>query len=93
MCKIVKVFEGRKPSVKRCIKFEGQKNKESSEENTEKPEVKKISLDPKWEKYACGKTKDQVYMTHNAHLMLNRNPTLQPRQLNFYKRQDPIATY
>jgi hypothetical protein len=41
-------------------------------------------LDPKWEKYACGKTKDQLYMTHLAHMCLKKT-TLQPRSLNFYK--------
>ncbi|CAG9802528.1 unnamed protein product [Chironomus riparius] len=40
-------------------------------------------LDPKWEKYTCGQTKDQIYMTHLARMTLKKT-TLQPRSLNFY---------
>lgn len=48
------------------------------------PKPKIQVLDPKWEKYACGKTKDQLYMTQQAHMSLKKT-TLQPRSLNFYK--------
>lgn len=48
------------------------------------PKPKIQVLDPLWEKYACGKTKDQVMMTQQAHLCLKKT-TLQPRSLNFYK--------
>lgn len=48
------------------------------------PKPKIQVLDPKWEKYACGKTKDQLLMTQQAHLCLKKT-TLQPRSLNFYK--------
>lgn len=41
-------------------------------------------LDPKWEKWACGKTRDQLYMTQQAHNCLKKT-SLQPRSLNFYK--------
>uniref|UniRef100_A0A1Q3FVV3 Putative transcription factor myb superfamily protein n=1 Tax=Culex tarsalis TaxID=7177 RepID=A0A1Q3FVV3_CULTA len=41
-------------------------------------------LDPKWEKYACGKTRDQLFMTQQAHNCLKKT-SLQPRSLNFYK--------
>lgn len=41
-------------------------------------------LDPKWEKYACGKTRDQLFMTQQAHSCLKKT-SLQPRSLNFYK--------
>ncbi|KAG5682732.1 hypothetical protein PVAND_012065 [Polypedilum vanderplanki] len=40
-------------------------------------------LDPKWEKYTCGQTKDQIYMTHLARMTLKKT-ALQPRSLNFY---------
>lgn len=40
-------------------------------------------LDPKWEKYACGQTKDQIYLTHLARQTLKKT-TLQPRSLNFF---------
>ncbi|XP_055688024.1 myb protein isoform X7 [Lutzomyia longipalpis] len=83
---------GYQPSVKRCIKFEGQRNKEG-QEGSSGGEESKVVLDPKWEKYACGKTKDQIFMTHNAHIMLKRGSTLMPRSLNFYKQQEPIAMY
>ncbi len=39
-------------------------------------------LDPKWEKYACGQTKDQLYMTNLARMVLSKL-SLQPRSLNF----------
>lgn len=48
------------------------------------PKPKIQILDPKWEKYACGKTKDQLFMTQQAHMCLKKT-TLQPRSLNFYK--------
>lgn len=48
------------------------------------PKPKIQILDPKWEKYACGKTKDQLYLTQQAHMCLKKT-TLQPRSLNFYK--------
>ncbi|XP_058825530.1 myb-related protein B isoform X1 [Topomyia yanbarensis] len=41
-------------------------------------------LDPKWEKFACGKTRDQLFMTQQAHNCLKKT-SLQPRSLNFYK--------
>lgn len=41
-------------------------------------------LDAKWEKYACGKTRDQLFMTQQAHNCLKKT-SLQPRSLNFYK--------
>ncbi|CRL04063.1 CLUMA_CG017176, isoform A [Clunio marinus] len=40
-------------------------------------------LDPKWEKYTCGQTKDQIYMTNLARATLKKT-SLQPRSLNFY---------
>lgn len=40
-------------------------------------------LDPKWEKYTCGQTKDQVYMTNLARANLKKT-SLQPRSLNFF---------
>lgn len=40
-------------------------------------------LDPKWEKYTCGQTKDQIYMTNLARVTLKKT-SLQPRSLNFY---------
>ncbi|XP_053692098.1 myb-related protein A isoform X1 [Sabethes cyaneus] len=42
------------------------------------------TLDPKWEKFACGKTRDQLFMTQQAHSCLKKT-SLQPRSLNFYK--------
>lgn len=44
----------------------------------------KHTLDPKWERYACGKTKDQLFMTQLAHMIFKKT-TLQPRSLNFFK--------
>lgn len=41
-------------------------------------------LDPKWEKYTCGQTKDQVYMTNLARATLKKT-SLQPRSLNFFQ--------
>lgn len=49
-----------------------------------KPVEPEQILDPKWEKWACGKTRDQLYMTQQAHNCLKKT-TLQPRSLNFYK--------
>ncbi|KAM7348019.1 proto-oncogene like protein Myb [Cochliomyia hominivorax] len=43
-------------------------------------------LDPKWEKMACGQTKDQQYMVQQAHACL-KNLTLMPRSLNFEKQK------
>lgn len=40
-------------------------------------------LDPKWEKYACGQTKDQIYMTNLARATLKKT-SLAPRSLNFF---------
>lgn len=40
-------------------------------------------LDPKWEKYTCGQTKDQLYMTNLARATLKKT-SLQPRSLNFF---------
>lgn len=40
-------------------------------------------LDPKWEKYTCGQTKDQIYMTNLARATLKKT-SLQPRSLNFF---------
>lgn len=48
------------------------------------PKPKIQVLDPLWEKYACGKTKDQILLTQQAHMCLKKT-TLQPRSLNFYK--------
>lgn len=48
------------------------------------PKPKIQVLDPLWEKYACGKTKDQILMTQQAHMCLKKT-NLQPRSLNFYK--------
>ncbi|XP_055308714.1 myb protein isoform X4 [Sitodiplosis mosellana] len=45
---------------------------------------KEQTLDPKWERYACGKTKDQLFMTQLAHMILKKT-ALQPRSLNFFK--------
>lgn len=42
------------------------------------------TLDPKWERYACGKTKDQLFMTQLAHMILKKT-TIKPRSLNFFK--------
>lgn len=43
-------------------------------------------LDPKWEKMACGQTKDQIYMVQQAHACL-KNLALMPRSLNFEKQK------
>lgn len=43
-------------------------------------------LDPKWEKYACGQTRDQQYMVQQAHACL-KNLALMPRSLNFEKQK------
>lgn len=43
-------------------------------------------LDPKWEKLACGQTKDQQYMVQQAHACL-KNLALMPRSLNFEKQK------
>uniref|UniRef100_A0A2M4BED0 Putative transcriptional activator myb n=1 Tax=Anopheles marajoara TaxID=58244 RepID=A0A2M4BED0_9DIPT len=42
------------------------------------------SVDHKWLKYACGKTRDQQAMSQQAHYCLKKT-SLQPRSLNFYK--------
>ncbi|CAD7077708.1 unnamed protein product [Hermetia illucens] len=52
--------------------------------NTPKKKVQKQILDAKWEKVVCGKTKDQQYMTQQAHMCLKKI-SFQPRSLNFYK--------
>uniref|UniRef100_A0A182YMA8 Uncharacterized protein n=1 Tax=Anopheles stephensi TaxID=30069 RepID=A0A182YMA8_ANOST len=41
-------------------------------------------VDPKWEKYACGKTRDHMIVSQQAHGCLKKT-SLQPRSLNFYK--------
>lgn len=87
-------------SVVRCIQFgtfgnkmkvEGkcEDHKENSQgvhnrKESDNSRNNKISLDPKWEKIACGKTKDQILMTQLAHLCWKKM-TLQPRSLNFNK--------
>lgn len=43
-------------------------------------------LDPKWEKLACGQTKDQQFMVQQAHACL-KNLSLMPRSLNFEKQK------
>ncbi|XP_037938870.1 myb protein [Teleopsis dalmanni] len=43
-------------------------------------------LDPKWEKLACGQTKDQQFMVQQAHACL-KNLSLTPRSLNFEKQK------
>uniref|UniRef100_A0A182PPM3 Uncharacterized protein n=1 Tax=Anopheles epiroticus TaxID=199890 RepID=A0A182PPM3_9DIPT len=43
-----------------------------------------VPVDPKWEKYACGKTRDHMIVSQLAHSCLKKT-TLQPRSLNFYK--------
>ncbi|XP_058057542.1 myb protein [Anopheles bellator] len=42
------------------------------------------SVDHKWLKYACGKTRDQQTIAQQAHNCLKKT-SLQPRSLNFYK--------
>uniref|UniRef100_A0AAG5DCV1 Uncharacterized protein n=1 Tax=Anopheles atroparvus TaxID=41427 RepID=A0AAG5DCV1_ANOAO len=43
-----------------------------------------VPIDLKWEKYACGRTRDHIQMSQQAHNILNKK-SLQPRSLNFYK--------
>ncbi|XP_049279939.1 myb protein isoform X4 [Anopheles funestus] len=43
-----------------------------------------VLVDPKWEKYACGKTRDHMIVSQQAHGCLKKT-ALQPRSLNFYK--------
>ncbi|XP_067640162.1 myb protein [Eurosta solidaginis] len=43
-------------------------------------------LDPKWERLACGQTKDQQFMVQQAHACL-KNLSLMPRSLNFEKQK------
>ncbi|XP_058121457.1 myb-related protein A [Anopheles coustani] len=43
-----------------------------------------VPIDLKWEKYACGKTRDHIQLSHQAHNILSKK-SLQPRSLNFYK--------
>lgn len=43
-------------------------------------------LDPKWEKLACGQTKDQLFMVQQAHMCL-KSLSLTPRSLNFEKHK------
>lgn len=42
------------------------------------------SLDARWERNACGRTRDQIFMTQVAHMCL-KNMSLAPRSLNFGK--------
>ncbi|XP_055592150.1 myb protein isoform X2 [Uranotaenia lowii] len=56
----------------------------SSAPCTKAEEPEEQILDPKWEKWACGKTRDQLFMTQQAHNCLKKT-SLQPRSLNFYK--------
>uniref|UniRef100_A0A2M3Z5Y1 Putative transcriptional activator myb n=1 Tax=Anopheles braziliensis TaxID=58242 RepID=A0A2M3Z5Y1_9DIPT len=49
-----------------------------------KPASTPTSVDHKWLKYACGKTRDQQAMSQQAHNCLKKT-SLQPRSLNFYK--------
>ncbi|XP_049310158.1 myb protein isoform X2 [Bactrocera dorsalis] len=43
-------------------------------------------LDPKWERLACGQTKDQQFMVQQAHACL-KNLSLMARSLNFQKQK------
>nr|CAD7257067.1 unnamed protein product [Timema shepardi] len=54
--------------------------------------LKLPKLDVRWEMVACGKTKDQIELTQQAHLYLSSN-TLKPRSLNFIKLipESPVA--
>lgn len=68
-------------------------NEESKKENSpqhakplQQPRQRGQYLDPKWEKLACGQTKDQQYMVQQAHACL-KNLSLMPRSLNFEKQK------
>lgn len=46
-----------------------------------------VELDPKWTKYVCGRTRDQLMLTQQAHILMRRAPHCTPRSLNFYKTE------
>uniref|UniRef100_A0A182JRD6 Uncharacterized protein n=1 Tax=Anopheles christyi TaxID=43041 RepID=A0A182JRD6_9DIPT len=59
---------------------DGVKDSSSNKSAVKSP----VPIDPKWEKYACGKTRDHMIVSQQAHSCLKKT-SLQPRSLNFYK--------
>uniref|UniRef100_A0A8W7PF66 MYB n=1 Tax=Anopheles coluzzii TaxID=1518534 RepID=A0A8W7PF66_ANOCL len=60
-------------------------NEGGKESSANKSTVKSpVPVDPKWEKFACGKTRDHMIVSQQAHSCLKKT-SLQPRSLNFYK--------
>ncbi|XP_041777161.1 transcriptional activator Myb isoform X3 [Anopheles merus] len=60
-------------------------NEGGKESSAKKSTVKSpVPVDPKWEKFACGKTRDHMIVSQQAHSCLKKT-SLQPRSLNFYK--------
>ncbi|XP_052898592.1 myb protein isoform X3 [Anopheles moucheti] len=67
------------PSLRDQLLLDGDA-KDSNKSNINSP----VLVDPKWEKYACGKTRDHMIVSQQAHGCLKKT-SLQPRSLNFYK--------
>ncbi|XP_055905848.1 myb protein [Eupeodes corollae] len=59
---------------------------EAKKENKSPKHAIQKYLDPKWEKLACGQTKDQLFMVQQAHTCL-KSLSLTPRSLNFEKHK------
>uniref|UniRef100_A0A182T9K1 Uncharacterized protein n=1 Tax=Anopheles maculatus TaxID=74869 RepID=A0A182T9K1_9DIPT len=70
------------PSLREQLLLDGSGDgKDPNDKSTTKSPV---LVDPKWEKYACGKTRDHMIVSQQAHGCLKKT-SLQPRSLNFYK--------
>ncbi|XP_050078987.1 myb protein [Anopheles maculipalpis] len=69
------------PSLREQLLLDGSGDAKDPNKSTTKSPV---PVDPKWEKYACGKTRDHMIVSQQAHGCLKKT-SLQPRSLNFYK--------
>uniref|UniRef100_A0A182W6Z3 Uncharacterized protein n=1 Tax=Anopheles minimus TaxID=112268 RepID=A0A182W6Z3_9DIPT len=68
------------PSLRDQLLLDGNGDTKDSKSSVKSP----VLVDPKWEKYACGKTRDHMIVSQQAHGCLKKT-SLQPRSLNFYK--------
>ncbi|XP_035915707.1 myb protein isoform X3 [Anopheles stephensi] len=70
------------PSLREQLLLDG--SGDAKDPNNKSATNSPVLVDPKWEKYACGKTRDHMIVSQQAHGCLKKT-SLQPRSLNFYK--------
>lgn len=70
------------PSLREQLLLDG--SDDAKDPNNKSTIKSPVLVDPKWEKYACGKTRDHMIVSQQAHGCLKKT-SLQPRSLNFYK--------